>query len=175
MLVTEPAQKGLSKADGSLTSAQIGCSFAHSHSEVKEVKDPSAPSKHLWEYKNRDLTEVELNHAYPKTFESWQEFLRIGAFNCNCTFERPLLWWYWEVPFNQQDDRWSYGHEPSPDDGGKCDACLTPDDKSDLLNLIYAEWSSGVTRFCIRIKREEEDSIRQFIREAKRSFQFEEQ
>jgi hypothetical protein len=107
---------------------------------------PRIDEKHLWEYGNRHLFEVQLNHRAEIPFKSWQQFIESKILNCNCLSGGYLLHWYWDAP-------------ESPD--GK-ELEIT----DDRLNLIYTEWFSSLTRFEIMVSKFDEPQIREYIRQA---------
>ena len=92
-------------------------------------------TKHLWEYDNYHLFEVELKKKKKNPcYKSWDDFLLTSAdaLNCNCTYGDPLVWWFW--------------------------------DENDRLNLIYAMRFSKVSRFVIQVRKSDESKIRSFIK-----------
>jgi len=113
------------------------------------------PVKHLWEYKHKELFEVELNHKAKDRFKSWSEFIADPnkALSCDCVVYSPLLYWYWDSPENRA---YSYGYDSDSED---------PNGSTDILSLIYGMWSSGITRFEIEVDRSDEPKIRDWIRQ----------
>ena len=104
-------------------------------------------TKHLWEYNNKALFEVEINHkAKEPYYESWKEFITEGkqALECNCTCTNSLVWWYWDES-EDEDENEKY-------------------EKSDMLNLIYGNWFSGLSRFVIKVEKSNEEEIKQYIK-----------
>jgi hypothetical protein len=89
------------------------------------------------------LFEVADNHLVPAPYyQSWDAFFLEGkqALDYNCTYGSPLIWWYWEVPDPEDDGEFSF----------------------DMVHLIYAQWFGNVSKFPIRVSKEDEPRIREY-------------
>lgn len=131
--------------------------------------------KHLWEYyDNIYLFETEINHkAKNPYYSSWAEFIELGksALKCNCTNGKPLVWWYWQVTNTDDPDGISDNKSDSESD---TDSAIDSDIDSDIesnseavnhfLNLIFGYWNNNISRFVIKVNKEDEVPIREFIK-----------
>jgi len=107
--------------------------------------------EHLWEYNTYNyFFGVELNHRAKKPyFDSWDEFLAEGgqALNCNCMFNKPLIWWSWLCPENIQDCNWE------------------EEILHDIVTLIYPTFTSNdLSAIKIKVTKDDESKIKEFIR-----------
>lgn len=136
-----PAYQGLPVILGSLNIATLP--------PVKEVP------KLLWEYDTKECLEIEYNHlcevkGQPGRWSSWKVFTEAGPFNCNCTFQAPLLHWWWTSP------------EESEDEEEKPEAKELAVHK---VNLVFLTFHHEISRFEVVVTKDDEPAIRTFIRE----------
>lgn len=118
---------------------------------------------HLWQYLiPHHFINVELNHKTKKPyFETWKEFLEQGgiALNCNCTYNSPLLGWYW---LDQANSDAINNPQCTADDYDPETTIIF-----DIVTFIYCSSIENPYLSAIKIKvtKEDEQEIRKFISE----------
>ena len=113
--------------------------------------------KNLWEYDNYTLFEIEVFHHCPEYYKSWEDFINDArVFSCNCIYGNPLLYWYW-------DNNWT--EEDGTDEIEQFEFSKTKENFKRII-LIYRCWFSSMCKINILVTLQDEPNIRKFISEA---------
>jgi len=126
---------------------------------------------HLWEYDNCYFGDVPLNHkAKDPYYNSWDLYLEKeeDIRSCNCAYNACILYFNWMQAEDFEEFYWEEEGKNRGWEEGK--EFLKERGKYELLTLIIPDWSSGVTSIKIRVKRSDEEKIKEYLKKNLPSF-----